>query len=160
MSKPYQLAAQNAQQRISRASPFKLRVKRSGIHRFGVFAGQDIPAKARVIEYTGERISFREARRRFLRIMKDHAGRFNYLARANSRCVIDGAVGGSGAELMNHSCDPNMNLRRARGRIWLVSLRRIRKGEELVLDYRFPKKGPPVRCRCGSAACRGTINLR
>lgn len=158
--KPYQLAAKDAQQRISTASPFKLKIRRSGIHRFGVFAGQDIPAKARVIEYTGERISFREARRRFLRIMKDHAGRFNYLARTSLRCVIDGAVGGNGAELMNHSCEPNMRHRRRRGHIWLVSLRRIRKGEELVVDYRFPKKAPPVHCSCGSAACRGTINVR
>lgn len=160
MSQPHRIVAREAQQRISMAARFKLRVAPSSIHRLGVFAEQQIPGRVTVIEYTGERISYPEARRRFRRIMKEHGGRFNYLARLNSRWVIDGAVGGNGAELINHSCAPNVKGRRARGRLWFVSLRRIRKGEELLLDYRFPKKGPPTPCHCGSAACRGTINRR
>lgn len=160
VSKPHQMAAKGAQQRISKASRFQLRVAPSSIHRLGVFADQQIPGRVTVIEYTGERISYPEARRRFRRIAKEHGGRFNYLARLNSRWVIDGAIGGNGSELINHSCAPNVKGRRARGRLWFVSLRRIQKGEELLVDYRFPKKAPRVPCHCGSTICRGTINRR
>src|ERR1039457_4088264 len=45
-------------------APFKLRLGRSGIHGLGVYAAEPIPARHKVIEYTGERISRRETRRR------------------------------------------------------------------------------------------------
>jgi SET domain-containing protein len=149
-----------AQKRIAAACPFRLRVRRSGIHRLGVFASRSIPPRVKVIEYAGERISRREARRRFVIIWKRHKGAFNYLARLNRYWVIDGAVGGNGAELINHSCDPNMGFRRKHGKLWFLSLRRIRKGEELTLDYRFSRKAEKVPCHCGSPKCRGTINKR
>jgi len=149
----------DAQERIVRVSPFRLQVRRSGVHRLGVFAGKQIPARTRVIEYTGEKISRRETRRRFMEIVKKHNGRFNYLAELNSYWAIDGAVGGCGAELINHSCQPNLRLRTQRGRLWLISLRRIRRGEELAYDYKFPRDGIHSPCHCGSANCRGTINV-
>lgn len=150
----------DAQQRIARASPFRLQVRRSGIHRLGVFAGKQIPARTPVIEYTGEKISRRETRRRFMKIVKNHNGRFNYLAELDPYWTIDGAVGGCGAELINHACHPNLRRRKVRGRLWLVSVRRIRRGEELGYDYKFPKSGIRSSCHCGSANCRGTINVR
>jgi SET domain-containing protein len=73
--------------------------------------------------------------------------------------MLDGAVGGSGAELINHCCEPNLRTRRILGHIFYFSRRRIRRGDELTLDYRFSKKAPQVVCRCGSPSCRGTINL-
>ena len=152
--------AREAQNRVSKASAFPLRVQCSAIHRLGVFAGQQIRARARVIEYAGEKISRRETRHRFLEICRGRNGGRNYLAQLNSYWAIDGAVGGNGAELINHSCQPNLALRGFRGRLWLVSLRRIRKGEELAYDYKFDKNGVKTRCQCGSANCRGTINLR
>jgi SET domain-containing protein len=45
-----------------------LRVGRSSIHRLGVFAAEDIAKGRRVIEYTGERITHREAVKRFEKI--------------------------------------------------------------------------------------------
>jgi len=38
--------------------------KPSRIHRWGVFAQERIPARRKAIEYTGERVSRREAKRR------------------------------------------------------------------------------------------------
>jgi hypothetical protein len=67
------------------------------------------------------------------------------------------AVDGKGAELIN-SCEPNLKLRKLRGRLWLFSLRRIRAGEELYYDYGFSKSGKRVCCQCGAASCRGAIN--
>ena len=68
------------------------------------------------------------------------------------------AVDGNGAELINHSCEPNLKLRKLRGRLWLFSLRRIPAGEELHYDYGFSKSGKRVCCHCGAASCRGAIN--
>jgi len=69
-------------------------------------------------------------------------------------------VGGSGAELINHCCDPNLVRRRIGGHIYYYSRRRIRPGEELSVDYRFSKDSLRMKCRCGSPKCRGTINMK
>lgn len=82
----------------------------------------------------------------------------NYLAQLDAYWTVDGAVGGNGAELINHSCEPNLKLRKLRGHLWLFSLRRIRAGEELCYDYGFSKSGKRVPCHCGAANCRGAIN--
>ena len=152
--------ARVAQRQISKASPFKLRVRKSGIHRLGVFAAQNIPPGRKVVEYAGERISRRETRRRFLEGSRGRSRSLNYLAGLDSYWAIDGAAGGNGAELINHSCEPNLILRPIRKRLWLVSLRKVRAGEELRYDYHFAKNGERVRCHCGSPKCRGTINVR
>ena len=135
-----------------RFARFRLGLSRSPIHRWGVYASEPIPARRKVIEYTGERISRAETRRRGL-------GELTYLFTLDSYWTLDGAVGGSGAELINHSCDPNLYSWNFKGHILYMSKRDILPGEELTVDYMFSKKIEPVPCRCGSARCRGTINL-
>jgi uncharacterized protein len=132
---------------------FKLRIWRSRIERFGVFTEETIPSGKRVIQYTGERISDREVMRRTARMFLAGKAERVYSVRLNRRSWLDGAVGGSGVEFMNHSCDPNLTVRRIRGQFFLYSFREIRAGEELTLDYGFRCSCP---CRCGSSKCRGT----
>lgn len=139
---------------IPKLANFKLRIGRSRIERFGVFAGEAIPARKRVIQYTGERINEREALRRAVRMLAAGTAGRVYTVRLNRRWKLDGSVGGSGAELINHSCDPNLTMRRIRGQIFLYSFRKIRAGEELTVDYGFHCSCP---CRCGSSKCRGTM---
>ena len=134
---------------------FKLRIKPSKIHRWGVYAGEDIPARRKVIEYTGERISRRETRRR-----SDEQGRLIYLFTLDNYWTLDGAVGGSGAEYINHCCDPNIVTVIRNAHILYMSRRPIRKGEELTVDYHFAKDIERIPCKCGAAGCRGTINLK
>jgi SET domain-containing protein len=74
--------------------------------------------------------------------------------------TLDGAVGGSGAEIINHSCDPNLRASIQHGHILYFSKRPIALGEELTVDYRFPGDIEPVRCYCGAQNCRGEINIR
>ena len=141
-------------------SEYRLKIRPSSIHRFGVFAAERIPRGRKVIEYTGRRISKRALLKRVRRMSRAARARLIYLARVNRYWVLDGAIGGSGAEFINHSCEPNLRPRRTRGHILLFSRRAIQKSEELSWDYRFSKKAEPVSCRCGSPKCRGTINLR
>lgn len=136
----------------SRFCNFRLRLKASRIHRWGVFAGEDIPANRKVIEYTGERISRIETKRR-------SNARLTYLFTLNDYWCLDGSVDGSGAEYINHCCQPNLVTRIVKGHILYMSRRPIRKGEELTVDYHFAKNVEKVPCKCGSAKCRGTINL-
>jgi len=132
---------------------FRMQIRESRIHRRGVYALEPIPAGRKVIEYTGERISRRETKRRGI-------GNLTYLFTLDDYWTVDGAVGGSGAEIINHSCDPNLRSRIQQGHILYISKRAIRPGEELTVDYRFSDKIDDVRCRCGSPNCRGTINLK
>ena len=131
---------------------FRMILRESPIHRYGVYAAEAIPARRKVIEYTGERISRRETRRRGL-------GPQTYLFTLNDYWTVDGSVGGSGAEYINHSCDPNLRASIIRGHILYFSKRKIRKGEELTVDYHFAKDVERVPCACGAKKCRGTINL-
>jgi len=139
---------------------WQMRVGRSLIQGRGVFAAETIAGGRKVIEYTGERISQREATARFRRMMRSRKPKRFCLFHLKRGWVLDGAVGGSGAELINHSCDPNLRTRKIRGHILYFSRRRIRRGEELTVDYKFSKKTVRVACSCGSRNCRGTINLK
>jgi SET domain-containing protein len=132
---------------------FRIEIRKSSIHHRGVFALEPIPARRKVIEYTGERISRRETKRRGM-------GRVTYLFTLDSYWTIDGAVGGSGAEIINHSCDPNLFSTILKGHILYFSKRPIRKGEELTIDYLFGKDIGRVPCCCGARDCRGTINVK
>ena len=132
---------------------FRLRLGPSDIHRWGVYAEEFIPARRKVIEYTGERCNRRESKKRA-------GGKLNYLFTLDSYWCLDGAVGGSGAEFINHSCDPNIFARVQSGHILYMSKRDIRPGEELTVDYHFDKDVERVPCTCGAERCRGTINVK
>ena len=79
---------------------FGLKLARSKIHRWGVYSTERIPAGRKVIEYTGEKISRRETKRRA------DGTDLIYLFTLDPYWTIDGSVGGSGAEYINHSCEP------------------------------------------------------
>ena len=133
---------------------FQLRLGESKIHRWGVYASEGIPKNRKVTEYTGERISRKETKRRC------DTRELNYLFTLDNYWTLDGSVGGSGAEYINHCCDPNCEARVIKGRIYYYTRRDVQKGEELTVDYHFDAKVEKVVCGCGSLKCRGTINLK
>jgi SET domain-containing protein len=133
---------------------FAVCIARSGIHRWGLFASQYIPANRLIMEYTGELIGNRKKKER------ERKRRRVYLWTINSHWALGGAIGGSGAEYVNHSCDPNLFVRFRGKRVFYYSLRRIRTGEELLIDYNFDSSEAEAPCRCGAKTCRGTINAR
>ena len=77
-----------------------------------------------MIEYTGERISRRETKKRAERAL-------NYLFTLDKYWTIDGSANGSGAQYINHCCEPNLAARIVKGHILYISLRDIRAGKNL-----------------------------
>ena len=69
-----------------RFAVYKLAVKKSKIHRYGLYAAEDIPANRKVIEYTGERLNRKETKAR-------DRGNFTYLFAVDNYWTLDGAVG-------------------------------------------------------------------
>ena len=129
---------------------FPLVIRKSKIHRYGVYARERIPANRKVIEYTGERINRAETKRR-------GDGEYTYLFTLDNYWTLDGAISGSGAEIINHSCEPNVVARIMKGHIIYMSLREIQPGEELLVDYNFTYTGDKSRCACGARSCRGVM---
>ncbi len=139
-------------------------VRASPIHGRGVFAARHIRKGTKIVEYTGERISNREADKRYDDArMKTH---HTFLFTLDPKTVIDGAIsaGGSDASYINHSCDPNCEAIITDGRIFIHALRGIEPGDELAYDYQYERTGEDddelekfYICRCGSPKCRGTI---
>jgi SET domain-containing protein len=132
---------------------FDIVIQRSKIHRYGVYANERIPANRKVIEYTGLRLNRKQA-------AAIDGGKYTYLFAVDDYWTLDGARGGSGAEIINHSCEPNLISRVLKGHILYMSQREIKKGEELTIDYNFSDLKEATPCSCGAETCRGTIEKR
>jgi SET domain-containing protein len=140
----------------------KLVVRRSGVHGKGVFAAAPLKAGARLVEYKGERISWKEALHRHPH-NPDEPNHTFYFA-LETGLVIDGNVNGNSARWFNHSCAPNCEAEEVEGRVFIHALRDIAPQEELFYDYglvidgRLTKKlKDDYACRCGTRKCRGTM---
>jgi hypothetical protein len=140
----------------------RLEVRRSSVHGRGVFTRVPIRKGARIIEYTGRRLPWKEAQELPPHNPKDpyHTVYFSL----DNGDVIDAAVGGNDARWINHSCDPNCETEEEDGRIFVHALRGLRAGEELFYDYnmvpaerRTRKVEKEFACFCGAKNCRGTM---
>jgi SET domain-containing protein len=144
-----------------RNEPF-FELRRSSIQGRGAFALRRIRRGTRIIEYTGEVIDDEEADERYDdETMRRH---HTFLFAVEKDVVIDGAVGGSDASYINHSCEPNCEAVIEDQRVFIEALRTIEPGEELLYDYQYERDGEPDKsweklyaCHCGAPSCRGTI---
>jgi uncharacterized protein len=143
-----------------KSSSFRLKIGSSLIKGRGVFAAEPIPRNRKVIEYCGELVTWGQAAKMVRRSQRMGQPVNVYLARLNNHWLIDGTKGGNGAELINHSCDPNLRVGRIKGHLLLFSRRQIRAGEELTYDYRYRRAPNKTPCLCGAAGCRGFINRK
>jgi SET domain-containing protein len=137
-------------------------VRRSKIHGKGCFARCFIPKGTRIIEYLGDRISHKEADKRYEG--SDVNDNHTFLFIADRRTVIDASNNGSDARWINHNCTGNCESETEKGRVFIDATRDIAKGEELGYDYQIgrDRSDPPnvdeiYACRCGSPKCRGTM---
>jgi SET domain-containing protein len=138
-------------------------VKASGIHGLGVFARRRIPAGGRIVEYRGERITWREALRRAE--AKDGPISHTFFFTLNDGRIIDGGSHGNDARFINHSCEPNCEaIEHENGRVYIRALTDIARGEELSYNYALvyeERHTPAVKrafvCHCGAANCTGSM---
>ncbi|MBL8996830.1 MAG: SET domain-containing protein-lysine N-methyltransferase [Gemmatimonadetes bacterium] len=142
--------------------PLAFEIRDSAISGKGAFAIRPIAAGERLIEYVGERITHREADRRYDDDSMDE--HHTFLFTVSSRTVIDATHDGNESRFINHSCEPNCESEIDRGRVFIFALRDIAVGEELHYDYAYERSGDETdkdeeqyRCRCGTRTCRGSI---
>ena len=153
----------SAPQSPAQAGGRRIQVRRSGVHGKGVFALRPIAKGERIIEYTGEIITWPEALRRHPHDPTDPNHTFYF--HIDEEHVIDANVGGNAARWINHACEPNCEADETDdGRIYIQALRALKPGEELFYDYGLviderytPKLKKQYACRCGSRRCRGTM---
>jgi SET domain-containing protein len=121
----------------------------SPIHGTGAFAKSDIPARTRVVEYSGERIDKEESLRRC-------AAGNEFIFALNDDWDLDGSVPWNQARFLNHSCEPNCEAERVGEQIWIIAIRDIPAGEELTFNYGYSLVDyREHECRCGAAGCVG-----
>lgn len=68
--------------------------------------------------------------------------------------------GDSPARFVNHSCEPNVGVRKENNQLFLFAARDIRPHEELFFDYSTLLGDDDIwtmRCRCGTPACRSRV---
>jgi SET domain-containing protein len=139
-----------------------VQVRKSGVHGKGVFALKPIRAGKKIIEYTGEVITWKEALRRHPHDPEQPNHTFYF--HIDDKHVIDANVGGNAARWINHACETNCEADENDGRVFIKATRDIAPGEELFYDYglvidekltkKLKKEYP---CHCGSERCRGTL---
>jgi SET domain-containing protein len=137
-------------------------VRNSPVHGRGVFAARNIPADTFLIEYEGERISEKEAVRRSGADPENPYHTFFFSLESGK--LIDGGDKGNDARWINHSCEPNCEAREEKGRVYIYTIRDIKRGEEFNYDYGLVLDEPQTKalkkayeCRCGAASCRHTM---
>ena len=140
------------------------KVKKSKVHGTGIFASQTIKRNTNIIEYIGEKVSKSEGDRRSEKRIKKYLNSkitgSVYIFELNKRFDIDGSFSYNKARFINHSCNPNCEVQIIKGHIWIVSIKRIRKGEELSYDYGYEfDKDDYIdhKCKCGYKKCIGYI---
>jgi SET domain-containing protein len=129
--------------------------KKSGINNLGLFAKSDINKGEKVIEYKGRKFTHKQV---------EEDDRFDnskaiYLFTLNERYVLDGDTKTNTAKYINHSCNPNCEVDIINGKIWIIAIKDIKKGDELSYDYGFGYDADfrQFPCKCGSKNCCGYI---
>ena len=137
-------------------------ISESPIHGRGLYAKKDIPEAEYLIEYLGEKIDKDESDRRGweqMDLAEETGEAAVYIFTLDDHWDIDGKIPENAARLINHSCDPNCEAQIWEEKeIWIVSLRAIKKGEELFFNYGFDLENYTDHpCKCDSANCVGYI---
>ncbi|XP_044511972.1 histone-lysine N-methyltransferase ASHH1-like [Mangifera indica] len=151
-------------QRFQRCEYAKTKLFKTEGRGWGLLADENMKAGQFIIEYCGEVISWKEARRRSqtyeIQGLKDA-----YIICLNAAESIDATAKGSHARFINHSCQPNCETRKwnvlGETRVGIFAKQDISVGTELGYDYNFEwYGGNKVRCLCGAASCTGFLGAK
>ena len=131
------------------------KIKKSNIDKRGLYASKNIKPGEKVIDYVGKLITKKETEEN----PKFNNGKAIYLFNLNNRYDLDGDFVYNVARLINHSCNPNCEVESKGLKLWISSIRDIKKNEELSYDYgfSFDENYKEFPCKCGSNNCCGYI---
>ncbi|XP_050386962.1 histone-lysine N-methyltransferase ASHH1 isoform X2 [Argentina anserina] len=151
-------------QRFQKSEYAKIKLFKTEGRGWGIQANQNIKAGQFIIEYCGEVISCKEAKKR------SHAYELEgirdaFIISLNASESIDATVKGSLARFINHSCLPNCETRKwnvlGEIRVGIFAKQDILVGTELSYDYNFEwYGGAKVRCLCGASSCSGFLGAK
>jgi len=135
--------------------------KKSKIHGKGLFAEVDIPKGKKIIRYVGKKINHKQSDKisdKQLKKSKKSKEGSVYLFTLSKKFDLDGNVKYNTARLINHSCGPNCESDVIKGKVWIVSHKKIKAGTELTYDYGFNIHSYEDHlCKCGHKKCLGYI---
>lgn len=123
---------------------------KDAIHRYGVFAKEDI-TQGELLTIWGGCVITREQMNNMPKDIQYPIQVYDdlYFGPTKKEEIDD-------AEMFNHSCMPNAGVK---GSIILVARRDIQKGEEICFDYETTDtEEMDFLCSCGTKACRKIIN--
>ena len=123
----------------------------SRIDGLGAFAAEAIPARRKIGEIRGERMSVEAARiraTRYERIM---------IVEISADEAIDFVKSTDPMRYTNHACTPNARLCIRAGRVEFYALRAIAAGDEITVHYGLSHHDGKLACRCGAPACAGWL---
>ena len=142
-------------------------LNKSKIHGTGVISSENIKKNTKIIQYIGDKISKKEGDIRSALRIKKYLNKKNegsvYIFELNKKYDIDGSPIYNKARYINHSCNPNCEVDIIKSEIWISSIKKINKGEELNYDYGYPFDEDDYNdhvCKCGSIKCVGYIISR
>ncbi len=140
------------------------KIKKSKIHGTGVVATQDIKKNTKIIQYIGEKITKKEGDKRSAERIRKYLSKKNegsvYVFELNKKYDIDGSPLYNKARYINHSCKPNCEVDIINNEIWIISNKKIIRGDELNYDYGYPFDKDDYKdhvCKCGEKNCIGYI---
>ncbi|EPR61094.1 putative histone lysine methyltransferase, SET [Toxoplasma gondii GT1] len=158
----------------------RVKLQKSRIHGYGVYAVDWIKAGETIMEYVGQAYAFKQrkggldgeepnlAEIREARYDWQHGNCYIFSleadksqAEGNVACTktkfVDATDSGNLARYINHSCEPNCeSVRMPHNAVAIVALRDLLPGEELFYDYHFSDKSKEV-CLCGARTCTGNM---
>ncbi|KAI8389486.1 hypothetical protein BD560DRAFT_381843 [Blakeslea trispora] len=135
----------------------RLKLQKSPIHAWGLFADESIMANEMVLEFVGEVIRPQVAMKRereYKRAVDGH-----YLFRVDEETVLDATKKGNLARFINHCCSPNCSIKivmlHQQKKVVICTNRTIEAGEEITYDYEYTNQTEHLPCLCGSKFCKG-----
>ena len=111
---------------IPKLGEVKYKVKKSSAG-LGLFADEDIKKGTWIIEYVGSIVTGKKEVENY----KEN----KYLFETSKTRMIDGSARSNTARYINHSCKPNCEVEIIGGRVFVRTVKPIKKGEEFNYDY-------------------------
>ena len=126
-----------------------LTVKKTKYRGRGIFANRNFKKGEKILDIKGKIITLEQLKKLGKYALAHHLQLNENICIGPSKDLDD---------LINHSCDPNAGIKIRGKKAILISIRNIKRGEEITCDYStITDDDWKMRCKCGCENCRKTI---